>query len=72
MGDLKNAATDAVGRAKEAVGDATGDQDLKTDGQLDQVGATVRSAAEDVKDKASKVVGDAADKANDMLKGDSE
>ncbi|TDZ43944.1 CsbD-like protein [Mycobacteroides franklinii] len=34
--DAKNAAEDLKGRAKEAVGAAAGDEDLKAEGQLDQ------------------------------------
>ena len=50
---------DAKGRVKEAAGDLTGDKDLQREGKVDQ-------AAGDVKDK----VGDAADKAKDVVTGD--
>ena len=45
------------GRAKEAVGDLTDDEDLKREGKVDR-------AAGAVKDK----VGDAADKVKDVFK----
>jgi uncharacterized protein YjbJ (UPF0337 family) len=47
------------GRLKEAAGDLTGDQDLKNEGGVDRASGTV-------KDK----VGDAADKAKDVLDRD--
>ena len=57
MGD--GAADDAKGRVKEATGTLTGDKDLKNEGKVDQASGTV-------KDK----VGDASDKAKDILKKD--
>ena len=51
LGDkIENAAQDAKGKAKEAAGDATDDQDLKSEGVADQAGAKVKKAAENVKD----------------------
>jgi uncharacterized protein YjbJ (UPF0337 family) len=47
------------GRAKEAAGDLTDDQDLKNEGRVDK-------AVSDVKDK----VDDFADKVKDKLRGD--
>jgi uncharacterized protein YjbJ (UPF0337 family) len=47
---------DGKGRVKEAAGDLTGDKDLQREGKIDQATGTV-------KDK----VGDAADKAKDIL-----
>jgi uncharacterized protein YjbJ (UPF0337 family) len=47
---------DFKGRAKEAGGDLTGDDDMKREGKVDQ-------ASSSVKDK----VGDAADKAKDTF-----
>ena len=47
----KNAAEDLVGKAKEAVGDAKGDDSLKAEGQKDQTKASVKKkTGEDVKD----------------------
>ncbi|SDD12796.1 CsbD family protein [Nocardioides lianchengensis] len=50
----KNAAEDALGKAKEAVGDVTGKDDLKAEGQKDQAKANLKSAGEDVKDAFKK------------------
>ncbi|GAA0959584.1 CsbD family protein [Frigoribacterium faeni] len=47
---IKNAAQDIAGKAKEAVGDHKGDDDLKVEGQKDQASATAKKAGEDVKD----------------------
>jgi uncharacterized protein YjbJ (UPF0337 family) len=50
---------DAKGRVKEAAGDLTDDDSLKNEGKVDQAAGTV-------KDK----VGDAADKAKDVVNPD--
>lgn len=47
---------DAKGRAKEAVGDVTDDDDLRTEGKKDQMGAKVKEWAEDAKEKVEDVV----------------
>ena len=54
---------DAKGRAKEAVGDLTDDQDMKDEGKADRAGAKVKDAAETAKDK----VGDAVDSVKDKF-----
>ncbi|MGJ9423072.1 CsbD family protein [Aeromicrobium sp. CF3.5] len=46
----KNAAEDLAGKAKEAVGDAKGDDQMKADGKSDQTKASAKKAGEDVKD----------------------
>lgn len=46
----KNAAQDAAGKVKEAVGDATGNEKLEAEGKKDQAGASAKKAGEDVKD----------------------
>ena len=46
----KNAAEDLVGKAKEALGDAKGDDSLEAEGQKDQTKASVKKTGEDVKD----------------------
>jgi uncharacterized protein YjbJ (UPF0337 family) len=51
------------GRAKEAAGDLTDDDDLKRQGKQDQAGAKVKDLAEDAKDK----VEDAVDSVKDKL-----
>lgn len=48
---IKNSAEDLGGKAKEAVGDATDNEQLKGEGKADQAKASVRGAVEDAKDK---------------------
>lgn len=57
-------ADDAKGRAKEAAGTLSGDDDLKREGKADQAGAKAKDAAEKAKDKAN----DAVDAAKDVFK----
>ncbi|QWC84235.1 CsbD family protein [Nocardioidaceae bacterium] len=49
----KNTAEDLAGKAKEAVGNATGNDDLKAEGQKDQAKSSAKDAKENVKDKLS-------------------
>lgn len=58
MDKAKNKAEELMGKAKEAVGGAAGDRDLKTEGQGDQGSADAKQGGEHVKDAA----GDAKDK----------
>ncbi len=46
---------DLKGRAKEAAGAATGDDDLKNEGKADQAGAKVKEKAGDAVDKVKDV-----------------
>ncbi|WP_299054884.1 CsbD family protein [uncultured Nocardioides sp.] len=51
IGDkIQNAAEDLKGKAKEAVGDAKGDDKLKAEGKSDQTKADAKKAGENVKD----------------------
>lgn len=70
--DLENKAKDFGGKAKETIGDATGSDDLRSEGREQQGEA----AADRIKDKASEVgekVSDAAkegaEKASGFVKG---
>jgi len=47
---LENAADEKVGEAKEALGKASDDDDLKTEGKADQTKANLKQAGEKVKD----------------------
>lgn len=49
----KNAAEDAVGKAKEVVGEVTGNDDLKAEGQKDQGVSGAKKVGENIKDKLS-------------------
>jgi uncharacterized protein YjbJ (UPF0337 family) len=52
------------GRAKEAAGAATGDEDLKREGKTDQAAASVKDKMDKVGDKANDMVDKAKDAAN--------
>lgn len=47
---IKNEAEHLSGKAKEAAGDATNKDDLKTEGQKEQVSADAKKVGENVKD----------------------
>lgn len=51
---IRNAAEEAAGKAKEAVGDATGNEKLQAEGKRDQVKANLKQAGENVKDAFKK------------------
>jgi uncharacterized protein YjbJ (UPF0337 family) len=56
MGDqdkLENVADEHLGKAKEAFGKASGDDDLKDEGKADQAKADLKQAGEKVKDAFS-------------------
>ncbi|MBG6192364.1 uncharacterized protein YjbJ (UPF0337 family) [Arthrobacter sp. CAN_A212] len=50
MDKAKNKAEEIAGKAKEATGDATSNENLKRDGQTDQGSAHTKQAGENVKD----------------------
>ncbi|MDF9749047.1 CsbD family protein [Arthrobacter sp. NPDC056886] len=55
IGDkIENAAEKAGGKAKEAAGNATGDDRLKAEGQTDQAKGDLKQAGEKVKDAFKK------------------
>ncbi len=64
MGDKMD---QAKGRAKEAVGDLTGNKDLKAEGRADRVGGEVKEKAGDAVDKVKGVIGDLKDKVTDTV-----
>ena len=47
---IKNTIEDAAGKAKEAVGNATGDDSTKNEGKADQAKSDLKDAGEKVKD----------------------
>ena len=54
---MSTSKTDKVkGRLKEAAGALTGDQDLKTEGQIDQASAEVKETVEKIVDKAKSFI----------------
>jgi uncharacterized protein YjbJ (UPF0337 family) len=58
----KDKAEQAVGAAKEKIGEATGNEDLKNSGKADQTKGEVKEAGHDLRDKAVGAVQDAKDK----------
>ncbi len=54
------------GRAKEAAGDLTDNEDLKREGKIDELGASMKEKAEQAKDKVDSLI----DKAKEKLDGD--
>lgn len=46
----KHAAQDIAGKAKEAVGKVTGDDDLRNEGKADQAKSSLKQAGENIKD----------------------
>ncbi|AIJ24768.1 MULTISPECIES: CsbD family protein [Amycolatopsis methanolica group] len=67
LGDkIGNKAEDVAGKAKEAAGAATGDEQLRGEGKADQAKAGIKDALDSVKD----AVGDAADKLKGAVKKD--
>ena len=52
---ISNKTEDLAGKAKEAVGDATGDDELKNEGKGDQLSAALKDGVESVKDAAENI-----------------
>lgn len=61
MGDFQNKAEEFGGKAKEGLGEATGNRRLEDEGKADQTKAQIKdavtNAGEKVKDAANKVLG---------------
>jgi uncharacterized protein YjbJ (UPF0337 family) len=51
---VSNKIDDVAGKAKEAVGRATGDDDTRAEGKLDQAKSSLKDAGEKVKDAFKK------------------
>jgi uncharacterized protein YjbJ (UPF0337 family) len=54
---IKHAGEEAVGKGKEAVGNATGNESLEAEGQTDQAKANVKQAGDKVSDAAKDAFG---------------
>lgn len=52
---MSNTAQDLKGKVKETVGKAVGNEELKNEGQSDQVKAAIKDVGEKAKDAVSKV-----------------
>lgn len=57
---------DLKGRAKEAIGDLTDDEDLEREGKADRAAGKVKEALGDLKDKADDAVDAVKDKVRDV------
>lgn len=53
---FKNEAEDFGGKAKENIGDLTGDNELKAEGKADQASAGLKKVGEKLKDAGNEVV----------------
>jgi uncharacterized protein YjbJ (UPF0337 family) len=53
---VKGAADNLVGKTKEAIGNATGNKKLETQGRVDQLKGTAHNAAGNVKDAAKEAI----------------
>ena len=58
---------EAVGRAKEAAGTLTGNDDLKAEGAADQASAQAQQALDDAAETAKGVVSDLSDNASGAI-----
>jgi uncharacterized protein YjbJ (UPF0337 family) len=63
MGSVEGKMDKGKGRAKEAVGDLTGNKSMKRKGRADRAGGTAKEKVGDAADK----VGSAVDRAKDKL-----
>ncbi|MFW0785096.1 CsbD family protein [Gordonia sp. CPCC 206044] len=52
---ISNKSEDLKGKAKEAAGSATGDDQLEGEGKADQASSALKDGVEDVKDAATKI-----------------
>ena len=64
---VKGAANEAIGKAKQGVGEATGSDRLKGEGAVQEVKGTVQQALDDPKEAAKDAVNRAAAAANKKL-----
>lgn len=51
--EFKHKAEEGLGKAKETFGDVTGQDEVKAEGQKDQVEAKLKQAGDSIKDAAS-------------------
>jgi uncharacterized protein YjbJ (UPF0337 family) len=56
--DMAGWVDEAKGRAKEAAGDLTDDDDLKREGKLDKLAGKAKDAVENTKDKVQDTIDD--------------
>lgn len=64
---LENQAKNIMGKAQEAVGKATGDDQMQAEGKAKQIESQVLDAVEGAKNKATEAIENLADKAKNIL-----
>jgi uncharacterized protein YjbJ (UPF0337 family) len=63
LGDkFQNKSEEMAGKAKEAFGDATDNEQLEAEGKMDQGKARVKQGVEDVKDAGAETLNDLTDR----------
>lgn len=65
MAELSDKAQEFAGRAKEAAGEVTGNDDLRADGAADRTEAQVKQKVDDVKQAVTEKASEIADSAQD-------
>jgi uncharacterized protein YjbJ (UPF0337 family) len=65
MTDIEGKTDEMKGRAKEAVGDLTDDDELKTEGKRDRAAGKAKQAVEDAKDTVVEGIDKVKDKIQD-------
>ena len=63
--DIKHGAQSAMGKAKEAIGDATDNKSMEFDGKKDQASADVKNTGADARDGAKAKAVEAEEKLPD-------
>lgn len=63
---IDDAAQEAVGKAKEGIGGAIGNEDLRQDGVKDRIEANVKQVADEAKHFAGDVASGVADKVESL------
>ncbi|MDA3645923.1 CsbD family protein [Saccharopolyspora indica] len=61
----KHQAEQLAGKAKESLGKATGNDEMKRSGQRDKVSGEAKEAGQDIKDRAAGAVDDVKDRLRD-------
>jgi len=60
----------AKGRAKEAVGDLTDDEDLQAEGKVDQASGSIKDKAAEIADKVKDAASSVVEKVRDVVNRD--
>lgn len=63
---IDDAAREAVGKAKEGIGEAIGNEDLRQDGVKDRIAANAKQVADVAKERVGDVASGVADKVESL------